>query len=112
MLRPNLTPNSDFFTLKLISCYNIITLVAYYFQNIRMMIMPKKYLYSITVATITFLTVSTYQVANGQEFVTDGLVLYYSFDKDMGLYLVYLICFDMKSNFHRKKHENRLYFCL
>ena len=44
--------------------------------------MPKKYLYSITVATITFLTVSTYQVANGQEFVTDGLVLYYSFDKD------------------------------
>ena len=82
MLRPNLTPNSVFFTLKLISCYNIITLVAYYFQNIRMMIMPKKYLYSITVATITFLTVSTYQVANGQEFVTDGLVLYYSFDKD------------------------------
>ena len=44
--------------------------------------MPKKYLYSITVATIIFLTVSTYQVANGQEFVTDGLVLYYSFDKD------------------------------
>ena len=44
--------------------------------------MFRNHLLLIAIVTIAFLTVSISQVANGQEFVTDGLVLYYSFDKD------------------------------
>ena len=39
-------------------------------------------IYFMAILAITFLAVSISHVANGQEFVTDGLVVYYSFDKD------------------------------